>query len=111
MRATKEQQKKLKEYKGKEITFGVRPEDLTAESGKKNKIKVVVDVVEPLGSEILLYVSTVDGAQLVARVDVHLEFKVGDEIELGLAIEKCHFFGHEKERHGVIDGTRSKCII
>ena len=51
---------KLRSYVGKELLFGVRPEDLvyseTAAPG--DTVTAKVTVVEPLGSEILLYVNT-----------------------------------------------------
>ena len=89
---TSEQQAKLKSYVGKDVIFGIRPEDLISESNKENKIKAVVDVVEPLGAEVFLSISTSDGSQLTARLDPHNIFHVGDNIELGVTIEKAHFF-------------------
>jgi len=90
---TNKQQNLLQNYIDNEITFGFRPEDLKTNPDKnKNRIKAVIDVIEPLGSEIYLYVSTSDGSQLVACAPPNLEFKIGDEIELGVNIEKCHFF-------------------
>jgi len=90
---TKKQQTSLKSYVDQEISFGFRPEDLITKPEKsKNIIKAVIDVIEPLGSEIFLYVSTVDGSQLVACSPPYMEFKVGDEIELGVNMERSHFF-------------------
>ncbi|OHD26667.1 MAG: glycerol-3-phosphate ABC transporter ATP-binding protein [Spirochaetes bacterium GWC1_27_15] len=89
---TKEQQDKIKPYLNKEVVFGVRPEDLLLESTGENKIRVIVDVIEPLGAETYLYLSTSDGSSLMARVDPHISHKVGDTIEFGVAIQKCHFF-------------------
>jgi multiple sugar transport system ATP-binding protein len=110
---SKEQQDKLKEHVGKKVTFGVRPEDLVAKIEGDNKIKAVVDVVEPLGAEIYVYVSTVDGSQLVARLEPNVEFHVGQDIELGVSIDKCHFFEHldkaEKQKMG--GNVVEKCII
>ncbi len=87
------QQSALKSYADKEVTFGFRPEDLTTKPEKgDNKIKAVIDVIEPLGSEIFLYLSTADGTQIEASSPPQLIFKVGDEIELGVMIDRCHFF-------------------
>ena len=69
------------------MTFGVRPEDLVTATNVRNKFKVKIDVVEPLGAETYIYVSTKEGAQLIASVDPHLNLKVGDEIDLSIVID------------------------
>ncbi|MBN2545945.1 MAG: hypothetical protein JXB50_09115, partial [Spirochaetes bacterium] len=64
----------------------------------------------PLGSEIYLYLSTKEGAQMIASVDPHLELKVGDHIEIGIVMKKAHVFeslrGSEES-----EGSEEKCII
>src|SRR5436189_856976 len=48
---------RLRPYKGQEVTMGIRPEDLHPASGsdpREDCFDAVVDVVEPLGFEILL---------------------------------------------------------
>lgn len=107
----KAQEEKLQEYIGKDVVFGIRPEDLLEKPSTKSKVKVTVDVVEPLGAEIFLYVSTHDGSQLVASVDPHSEFKVKDEVELGIAVDKAHFFELHETGPYAGDDTKSKCII
>jgi multiple sugar transport system ATP-binding protein len=90
---TKKQQAKLKDYVDKEVTFGFRPDDLIIKPSKSDeKIKATIDVIEPLGSEIHIYLSTSDDSQLVACVPPTTEYKVGEQIELGLLMERCHFF-------------------
>jgi multiple sugar transport system ATP-binding protein len=56
----------------------------------------VVDVVEPLGSEILLDVRV--GAQsMVARVDPTVRLKVHESVKLALEPERMHFFDMKTE--------------
>src|SRR5574337_1987517 len=66
-----ERSRRLASYKAQKVTLGIRPEDLReANPGNPGKVsfETVVEVVEPLGSEILLDVRV--GQQLlVARVD------------------------------------------
>ena len=59
-------------------------------------IKMKIDVVEPLGSEILLYLST-KTCQLVSRVAPDKEFVVNDDIELDVNVVKIKFFDAETE--------------
>src|SRR5213079_1972723 len=61
---------RLMPYKGQQVTLGVRPEDLQLASGSDPSEYVfdaVVDVVEPLGSEILLDLRAANST-IVARV-------------------------------------------
>jgi multiple sugar transport system ATP-binding protein len=108
---TKEQQDKLKDYVGKEIAFGVRPEDLVLKKDIKNKFKATIDVIEPLGAGVYLYVSTGDKVRLVAAVDAHIKHTVGDTIELGINIEKCHFFEIIPDAETASGNIEEKCII
>ncbi|GFK94390.1 sn-glycerol-3-phosphate import ATP-binding protein UgpC [Fundidesulfovibrio magnetotacticus] len=63
----------LAPYAGKPLVFGIRPEDFTlAESGQAlggDRISATADVVEQLGSEVLLHLSAGEH-RLVARLDV-----------------------------------------
>ena len=64
--------KSLASYAGKEIIFGIRPEDIydklfTSMASLENTVKAVVEVVEPMGSEIFLYLMA-GKSPLTARV-------------------------------------------
>ncbi|MFT5388311.1 MAG: multiple sugar transport system ATP-binding protein, partial [Candidatus Omnitrophota bacterium] len=53
----------IKSYEGKEVTLGVRAEDVhdklfVSEASPENTIRAVCEVVEPLGSEVYLYLKT-----------------------------------------------------
>jgi len=88
----------LKNYVGKEVSFGIRPEDLTFTEKKDadNGVKVQVTVVEPLGADIHLWLTT--GTQsLVARTEPNHIFKVGDEVIFIPRMEKARFFDKETE--------------
>jgi multiple sugar transport system ATP-binding protein len=87
---------------GKEIVFGIRPEHIydprqfgSAEG--KAKVKVKIEVAEPMGNEIFLYFTT-GGSQCVARVPAHEKPEPGTEIELMIDTSKAHFFDKETER-------------
>jgi multiple sugar transport system ATP-binding protein len=89
----------VRKHKGERMTLGVRPEDLHIASGADPAhytFDAVVDVVEPLGAEILLDVKA-GGASLVARVEPNVRVKVHEGIRLGLNPERVHFFDMKNE--------------
>jgi multiple sugar transport system ATP-binding protein len=90
----------LKPYKGQRVTLGVRPEDLHVASGgdsPHHTIDAVVDVVEPLGSEILLDVKS-GTSTLVARVEPTVRAKVHENVRLGVNPDRLHFFDTKTEQ-------------
>ncbi len=106
------QSKMLRFYTDDVVSFGLRPEDLVIDPRNKNHFKVKVDVVEPLGAETHIYVSTKEGSQLIASIDPHLNVKVGDEIELAIIIEKTHFFEIAETKYKDPQSKiEEKCII
>jgi multiple sugar transport system ATP-binding protein len=88
----------LKKYAGKELFFGIRPEDLTySPSGPAdNSFPVKITVVEPLGADIHLWLTTVT-QPLVARTEPHHIFKVGDEINFIPHMDKARYFDKDTE--------------
>jgi multiple sugar transport system ATP-binding protein len=89
----------LRSYRGQHVTLGVRPEDLHPAGGgdaADYTFDSTVEVVEPLGSEILLDVKAGANA-LVARVDPTVRVKVHEKIRLALDPEQLHFFDLKSE--------------
>jgi multiple sugar transport system ATP-binding protein len=87
----------LKKYTGKEVFFGIRPEDLAySESPAENNIAVKVTVVEPLGADIHLWLTT-KTQPLVARTEPHYAFKVGDTANFTPRMDKARYFDKETE--------------
>jgi multiple sugar transport system ATP-binding protein len=89
----------LRAYKGQHLTLGIRPEDLHVASAAdpgQYTFNAIVDVVEPLGSEILLDVKTGPGV-MVVRVDPTLRVKVHEPIQLALDPDRLHFFDTKTE--------------
>jgi multiple sugar transport system ATP-binding protein len=84
------------DYVRKNVVFGIRPPDIHGPdfvSGKEDEAPVEgqVEVVEPLGSEVLLFVNC-GGENLVARVDPRVETCMGQQITLMFDMEKMHLF-------------------
>ena len=88
----------LRSHVDKDVLFGIRPEDLLYDetAAPKNNIKARVEVVEPLGAEIHLYVSTSQN-QIIARVPPRHDFQVGEEVNLHADPTKLHVFDMESE--------------
>jgi|SRR6056297_412514 multiple sugar transport system ATP-binding protein len=74
---------------GREVTFGLRPEDLKTNAGDVLSGKVTV--AEPLGSETLVYVD-IDGVEIIATAPGRTPPKPGDTITLGLSGTDAHLF-------------------
>jgi multiple sugar transport system ATP-binding protein len=84
----------LGRYRGEEVVLGIRPEDLrlaSAEDPADLSFEAVVEVVEKLGSEILLDMQVGRGT-MVAAVAPSVRAKRGDRLRLALDPQRLHFF-------------------
>ncbi|MDR0447392.1 MAG: sn-glycerol-3-phosphate ABC transporter ATP-binding protein UgpC [Treponema sp.] len=88
----------LKNFSGREILLGIRPEDLgfTESPEPKNNIPAKITVVEPLGADIHLWLN-VGNQPMVARTMPDHAFKVGETANFKVNMEKAHFFDRETE--------------
>jgi len=77
----------------REAVFGVRPEDITLGTGS-GPVRAKVNVVEPLGDEMIVYVST-DYHDLICKAPAHHTVKVDDAVDLTFDIDKTHLFDPE----------------
>ncbi|MDR2111185.1 MAG: sn-glycerol-3-phosphate ABC transporter ATP-binding protein UgpC [Spirochaetaceae bacterium] len=88
----------LKKYLDREIYFGIRPEDLnfSQSPAPENNMPVKITVVEPLGADIHLWLTTAT-QPLVARTEPHYTFKVGDTANFVPRMEKARYFDRDTE--------------
>ena len=94
--------KMLAGHVGKNAVFGARPEDIndkrSAAFGRPDQIvPATVEVVEPMGAEIFVYLTT-GSHSFVARVNAHQRAEVGEKLEMAFDMRKCHFFDAANER-------------
>ncbi|MDD4910475.1 MAG: sn-glycerol-3-phosphate ABC transporter ATP-binding protein UgpC [Candidatus Omnitrophica bacterium] len=88
--------KKLTPYTGKQVIFGIRSEDIydklfVSEAAPENIVRVNCEVVEPMGSEVYLYLNT--GVHtFIARVGAHDRPKVNQDMDVVFDMSKAHFF-------------------
>ena len=92
----------LEEYVGKEVVFGIRPENvnddpefLAAANGAVAEASV--EVTELMGAEIYLYLNC-EGNAITARVKPTSTAKSGDIIKIGFDMSKMHVFDKETEK-------------
>ncbi len=91
----------LSSWRDKEVTFGIRPEDITTVNTNKNwddaqQIQATVEVVEPMGSETFLYMTT-GQFPFVARVDSFVTPAINTEMPLLVNMANAHFFSRTDE--------------
>lgn len=92
----------LREYVGKEVVMGIRPEDLYDDAehiaeATTGLIDCQVEVTEMMGAETYLYLNFL-GNSMTARVDPKTTSKTGTRIKIAIDPEKVHVFDKETER-------------
>lgn len=90
-----------KGYEGKDLIFGIRPEDIRSEqivldSVVESAIDATIVVSELLGSETLLY-SKIDETEFVSKVNARDFHRPSEVVRLALEISKGHFFDPKTE--------------
>jgi multiple sugar transport system ATP-binding protein len=93
--------KLLESYIGKEVTLGIRPEDIHDEpifldSSPGSVIEAKIDVAELMGAETFLY-SKIAGNDFVARVDSRTDVQNGQTLKVAFDMNKVHFFDIDTE--------------
>ena len=88
--------KSLGDYVNEDVLVGVRPEDIydrtfVSEPKEGSLFKAIVEVVEPMGNELFVYLKVGDDT-LVARLNVQTEVEVNQEIELVANLNDLHVF-------------------
>jgi multiple sugar transport system ATP-binding protein len=88
-------------YAGKQVIFGVRPEDIhnpefAAPGIVAQPVKSKVDVTELMGNEITVYLKTGEHS-FVARVDPRSRYHINDEVQMVFNMDNMHIFDKETE--------------
>lgn len=97
-------------YNGKELVFGIRPEDIHTEqlmldAYQSNNITATVTVSELLGAETMLYLNA-DDTEFIARVDKRDYSEAGSEVTIVFDLNKGHFFDKETENVITLEQTK-----
>jgi len=101
VKIVEEMHKAIMPYEGKEVIFGIRAEDIydklfASESSPENTVKATCEVVEPLGSEVYLYLNS-GRHPFIARVGAHNRPEVNRDMDLVFDMSKVHFFDPQTE--------------
>ena len=94
-------QDSLAKYIDKEVILGIRPENIydklfVSFASPDNTIRVMCDVIEPMGSENHIHFATKNNS-FTAIVDSHDRVVMGDYLEMVFDMEKVHFFDRDTE--------------
>jgi len=89
-------------YNGKEIIFGIRPEDIQAEqialeASPHTVINANIDVAELTGADSILHLNS-NGTEFTAVVDARDHHQTGTKIEVALNMNKARFFDKDTEK-------------
>ncbi|MEL6319589.1 MAG: ABC transporter ATP-binding protein [Cyanobacteria bacterium J06626_14] len=95
--------KKCAEYVGKEVIFGIRPESLhdpkyVPPEIQPEEVMATVTVTELMGNEIILYLTTRDGQECIARVDPRSPIRVGDTLPIVFDMASSYLFDAQSEQ-------------
>ncbi|MGC9453203.1 MAG: ABC transporter ATP-binding protein, partial [Oceanipulchritudo sp.] len=88
-------------FVGKEIVFGIRPEDIAdalsvTEPNPQHSMTAKVEVAEPMGAETYLYLDS--GAHsFIAKVHSGDKYDINQEVKLCVDIERAHLFDPQSE--------------
>ncbi|MCI0476650.1 MAG: sn-glycerol-3-phosphate ABC transporter ATP-binding protein UgpC [Anaerolineales bacterium] len=93
---------KLAPYIGKDVTLGIRPEDVHDSDyipGQMSTsvIGAQVDVMEPMGSEIYLYLLS-GKHSFIARVDPRSQGRPGKKLDVAINLDHVQFFDKQTEQ-------------
>lgn len=99
MSISDERKELLSNFVGQKIVLGIRPEDIydkmfASLATYENTFKAKVEIVEPLGAEVILYL-LISGHNVVARVNPHTKAKVGQDMEVVFDLSKLHAFDRQ----------------
>ena len=97
-----EKARPLGDYLGKQVIFGVRPEDIHDRQYAPPGITAApltakVDVTELMGNEIFVYLLT-GQKSFIARVDPRTRARVGQDLDIVMNMDNVHIFDKQTER-------------
>ncbi len=107
LRLLSQAKKVLEERVDREVILGIRPEHIRNPEtmGRDTPLETIsarVEVVEPMGNDVFLYLNT-GTSSFIARVEPDHVPDVQDEVSLAVAVDKIHFFDETSEVNIALD--------
>jgi multiple sugar transport system ATP-binding protein len=101
VRIPSDREASAREYVGKPVVMGIRPEDIhdpdyTPPGIEAQAVSAHVEVTELMGNEIFLYLNS-EGADYVARVDPRTSARVGHDVQAVMNVHNLHLFDADTE--------------
>jgi multiple sugar transport system ATP-binding protein len=89
---------KLLAVKNQKAVLGVRPEDLKpGETNGHPTIDVTVEVIEPLGDKMDVYVAAAKHPHIVCRMDARTSLTEGKRVPMSINLDHAHIFAADDE--------------
>jgi multiple sugar transport system ATP-binding protein len=97
-----ERARSLDRHAGRDVILGIRPEHLYEQGEVESAppgstLQAVVDVVEPMGNEVFVYLSTA-GHLFTARLNADTDLRRGQKVNMVIDTYKMHLFDRQTER-------------
>lgn len=84
----------VKNYEGRSLCLGIRPENLHLSLSATKNIPVTIDLVEALGNDTYVFarINNYPESSLQIRIEPDRQVRVGDSLWLSINLEKIHLF-------------------
>lgn len=107
----------FKDYAGKKVVFGIRPEDIHDTDFQPPgivpaRVEAEVDVVEQMGNEMVVYLKE-QGSSFISRMDPRTRARLGNRMGLVFNMENIHLFDVDSKlslsyEHKLQEAARAK---
>ncbi|CNC99589.1 ABC transporter ATP-binding protein [Yersinia pseudotuberculosis] len=91
---------KSRSYLGREIDFGIRPEDISiSRAGVANALTATVIRVDAMGSDEFIYFNLMGQQAICKRPNPEDEIQINETCHFSFNLDKCHLFDKESEKN------------
>ncbi len=77
---------------GKHVVLGIRPEHFSLSDNGGSRVSVKLNVIEPLGNDMDIYMETALHGHVVGRVEARAGLEVNSQVTMFVDLRKIHFF-------------------
>ncbi|MGB7085547.1 MAG: sn-glycerol-3-phosphate ABC transporter ATP-binding protein UgpC [Phormidesmis sp.] len=98
-----ERQQRYREFAGRQVVFGIRPEGIyhpqyVPPGIEPVAVRASATVVELMGYEVIVYFALASGGEFIARLDPRAKVTPGDVLDLQFDLTRFHLFDKESEQ-------------